>query len=180
MRKFRVSGVAVAVAVLVGGVVAPVQAASAEEATPLLPHCVVEIFPLGAPVGTGAEAVCFATEAEVAEFLGRMAQPNPGGRAVAASVAVGTVYKDANAAGGSLTFWGTNGCAGATFGFASVAADWNTSISSVRASNGCWGTAYSATGYGGSRVNCTPYCASLGALNDAVKSLVFRPSGTLG
>lgn len=178
MRKFGLGVVGIAVALLVGGAVAPVQEATAAEVDEELPYCAVEIFPLGA---TGdSEAVCFATEAEVAQFLDRMAQSRDRARAVAASVVVGTVYKDANGAGGSLTFWGSSGCAGVTFGFPSLASGWDNSVSAVRASSGCWATAYSATNYGGSRLNCTPYCASVGALNDAVKSLVFRPTGTLG
>jgi len=180
MRKFGLGVVGIAVALLVGGTVVPVQGAAAAQVDEQLPYCAVEIFPLGTSEDSPAEAVCFATEAEVAQFLDRMAQSRDAARAVAASVVVGTVYKDANGAGGSLTFWGSSGCAGVTFGFPTLASGWDNSVSAVRASNGCWATAYAATNYGGSRLNCTPYCASVGALNDAVKSLVFRPTGTLG
>jgi hypothetical protein len=153
-------------------------AASANEASG--PHCAVEVHPTATPEQSGAP-VCFDTEDEVAEYLASIGVAEISARgAAAASTVVGTVYKDTNGAGASLTFWGASGCSGVTFGFPSLASGWNNSISSVRASNGCWVTVYTATSYGGSRLNCTPYCASIGTWSDNVKSLVFRPSGTFG
>lgn len=145
-------------------------------------HCAVQVSPITNDQDHqgAAEPVCFATEAEVTEYLDSLGIGDGAARGAAASVIVGTVYKDYNAGGASLTFWGTSGCAGVTFGFSSLASGWDNSISSVRGSNGCWVTLYTATSYGGSRLNCTPYCASIGSWNDNVKSLVFRPTGTFG
>ncbi|WP_052241398.1 peptidase inhibitor family I36 protein [Microbacterium hominis] len=139
-------------------------------------HCAVQIHPIDEQLAD-TNLVCFGSEAEVAQYVqGR------GGvaRGAAASLIVGTVYKDHNGGGASLTFWGSTGCAGETFGFPTLASGWDNSISSARGSNGCWLTLYTTTGYGGSRLNCTPYCASIGSWNDNVKSLVFRPTGTFG
>jgi len=182
MRKITAGYAGTVVALLLGAAILPAQAAVAEPTAPELAHCAVEIFELGENTEPPASAVCFATEDEVAAYLAAMdgSATDDSSRATATSIAVGTVYKDAAGAGGSLTFWGSNGCAGATFGFATLASDWEISISSVRATNGCWGTVYAATNYGGTRLNCTPFCSALGALNDSVKSVVFRPSGTLG
>ncbi len=142
-------------------------------------HCTVEVYPIESSE-TAADLVCFGTEEEVAAYLSGIGVGDTNARGVAASTIVGTVYKDYSGGGESLTFWGSSGCAGVTFGFPSLASGWDNSISSARASNGCWLTLYTATSYGGSRLNCTPYCASIGSWNDNVKSLVFRPEGTFG
>lgn len=140
-------------------------------------HCAVQIAPVDEP--EAYEPVCFKTEAAVQDYLDRLASTDLS-RGATASVAIGTVYKDAAGGGSSLTFWGSSGCSGVTFGFASLAAGWDNSISSAGGANGCWLTLYSSTSYGGSRLNCTPWCGSVFGLNDAVKSLVFRPNGTFG
>jgi hypothetical protein len=137
-------------------------------------HCVAEALPLDVDIAPAA-LVCFDTTAAADAYLDRATA-----RSLAASVTVGTVYADSNYGGSSLTLWGSNGCAGVTFGFASLSGGWDSRISSARASNGCWVTLYSATSYGGSRITCTPSCSSIGSLNDQVRSLVFRPSGTWG
>lgn len=142
-------------------------------------HCAVEVYPALEQRGS-AEPVCFGTEEEVVDYLTGLGVNDHAARGVAASIVVGTVYKDYSGAGGSLTFWGTSGCTGVTFGFPTLASGWDNSISSARGSNGCWLTLYTTTNYGGSRLNCTPYCASIGSWNDNVKSLVFRPTGTFG
>jgi len=178
LRKFKLGNVAAMGLMVVGIAVIPVESASATAIEAELPHCAVEIFPVGQEASSEAE--CFATEAEVEAFLAGPPASESGGRAAAASVAVGTVYKDAGGTGGSLTFWGSSGCSAATFGFPTVPSGWDNAISSVRATNDCWATVYADASYGGSRLNCTPYCASIGARNDSVKSLVFRPTGTLG
>ncbi len=156
----------------------PITAAHAHSlAGPQTPeHCAVQIHPVDEqPAAT--DPVCFGSEAEVAQYLQDL---GGNARGAAASIVVGTVYQDYNGGGASLTFWGSSGCAGQTFGFPTLAAGWDNSISSARGSNGCWLTLYTTTGYGGDRLNCTPYCASIGSWNDNVKSLVFRPTGTFG
>ncbi len=124
--------------------------------------------------------VCFATQAEVRAYLTGVTTDVDRSLAAAASVVLGTVYKDANYGGGSLTLWGEGGCVGATFGFPSLASGWNNSISSAKGAGSCWLTLYTATSYGGTRLNCTPNCATIGSLNDQVRSIVFRPTGTFG
>ncbi|MFE6965742.1 hypothetical protein ACFVAJ_11545 [Agromyces sp. NPDC057679] len=148
-------------------------------------HCALDIGVAAAAEELGLDApepVCFSSIEEVERFLERRSIAAADSRlaAATASVGVGRIYKDASKGGSSLTFWGANGCLGATYGFSSLSSGWNTSVSSLTGLNGCWATAYTATSYGGSRLNCTPYCSSLGAFNDRVKSLVFRPTGTLG
>lgn len=145
------------------------------------PYCAVQVFTI-TERQKAAEPTCFATEEEVSGYLEEVttASPSSTARGASASVIVGTVYKDHGGNGASLTFWGTSGCAGATFGFPSLASEWANSISSVRAANGCWATVYTGSNYSGARLNCTPYCAALNGWNDNVKSLVFRPSGTFG
>lgn len=142
-------------------------------------HCAVQVHSIES-AEPPAEPVCFDRPEQVATYLSSIGVGDEAARGIAVSTIVGTVYKDYNEGGQSLTFWGSSGCAGVTFGFPSLASGWDNSISSVRASNGCWVTLYTATSYGGSRLNCTPYCASIGTWNDNVKSLVFRPQGTFG
>jgi hypothetical protein len=180
MRTSSLSRAAIVGALVATLTVVPIQTAMAEPSPATLPYCAVEIFPVGESNHPPAEEVCFATEDEVAEFIAGTSQPDPGARAVAASVAVGTVYKDAGGAGASLTFFGANACAGESFGFPAVQSSWAGSISSVRAASGCWGTAFADVNYGGSRLSCSPYCSTLGGLNDSVRSLVFRPAGSNG
>jgi hypothetical protein len=50
----------------------------------------------------------------------------------------------------------------------------------ARGTNGCWVTLYTSTSYGGSKITCGPSCSSIGSLNDRIRSLVFRPTGTFG
>lgn len=151
---------------------APASAGELGEAS----YCVVSLSPIDAPA-TPATPDCFHTEADRDAFLSAQARSSA---VVAASIVIGTVYRDEGYGGGSLTFTGANGCAGATYGYASLASDWANSISSAKATNGCWVTLYSATSYSGTRTNCTPSCPGVGSLNDNVWSAVFRPSGTLG
>ncbi|MBO0982690.1 peptidase inhibitor family I36 protein [Rathayibacter sp. SD072] len=180
MKASKWSIVAVATAVVVTALSGPTAAASG---APLEgtsgEHCAVQIRETN-DRGQSETPVCFTTEVQVEEYLSSIGVTDTAGRGVAASTVVGTVYKDSNGSGASLTFFGSSGCAGTTFGFPSLASGWDNSISSVRASNGCWVTLYTATSYGGARLNCTPYCATIGTWNDNVRSLVFRPSGTFG
>lgn len=190
-----VATAATALTLTIASVLAPALPANAEaqsDATTAIAapraadeHCALDLAAVAAAAELGRispEPVCFASIEEVDEFLERRSVAAAESRlaTAAASVGVGRIYKDANKGGSSLTFWGANGCVGATYGFPSLSSGWNTSVSSLTGLNGCWATAYTATSYGGSRVNCTPYCGSLGSFNDRVKSLVFRPNGTLG
>ncbi|RXZ66978.1 peptidase inhibitor family I36 protein [Agromyces albus] len=148
-------------------------------------HCAVEVQATESrPTAEAApaEPVCFDTRAEVDGYLQGALSADDGSRmsTASASTILGRVYTDANGGGSSLAFWGSSGCYGVTFGFASLPSGWNNTISSAGGSNGCWVTLYTETSYGGSRLNCTPWCGGIGTLNDRVKSLVFRPTGTFG
>lgn len=144
-------------------------------------HCVVEVQAVDS-VERQAAPQCFTTKTEAAAFLDASLTRADAFSASAASssVALGTVYADINYGGSSLTMWGSSGCSGASYGFGSLPGGWDSRISSAKAINGCWVTLYRGTGYSGDRVNCTPNCSSVGSLNDQVRSLVFRPWGTLG
>jgi hypothetical protein len=143
-------------------------------------HCVVELQAIDSRERQAAPR-CFATKAEADGFLdASMTQADAVSRSALSSVALGTVYADITYGGSSLTMWGANGCAGATYGFASLSGGWDSRVSSARGSNGCWVTLYRGTGYSGDRLNCTPACSSVGSMNDQVRSLVFRPWGSLG
>lgn len=141
-------------------------------------HCAVRVDAV-AEAQAMPEPTCFESTDELDDYLTEIGV-GVAGRGTTASIIIGTVYKNSGGTGDSLTFWGSSGCAGTTFGFASLAAGWDNSISSARGQNGCWVTLYTATSYGGQNLNCTPYCASIGGWNDNVKSLVFRPTGTFG
>jgi len=180
MHRSTLKRAAIMGAMVAALVAVPIQGATAESASPELAHCAIQIFPIGETDHEPAEEACFATEAEVAAFLAGESEPGEGSRAAAANVVVGTVYKDAGGAGASLAFYGASGCAGTSYGFPTVAETWAGSISSVRAANSCWSTAYASASYGGSRLSCSPYCSTLGGLNDSVRSLVFRPAGSNG
>lgn len=169
--------IAVAAATICTFMIAPAVHASTADLPDAPTHCTVEV----STVGTGqpqAEPVCFETPAEVDEYLESLRSPSA--RAALVDVVLGVTYSDANGGGSSLTYWGSSGCAGVTFGFSTMPSGWSNNVSSASGSNGCWVTLYSTTGYGGSRLTCTPWCGSVGGLNDAVKSLVFRPQGTFG
>ena len=143
-------------------------------------HCVVEVQPVDSAERQDAPR-CFPTKAEADGYLdASIATTDATSRSALASVTLGTVYADVNYRGSTLTMWGSSGCAGVTYGFASLSGGWDSRISSARGSNGCWVTLYRATGYGGDRITCTPTCSSIGSLNDQVRSLVFRPWGTFG
>lgn len=162
----------------------PLPAATAAAAGSAEEHCAIDITAGETRRAKAAEPVCFSSIEEVDRYLEARSAAAAESRSLAAasvaSVAVGRIYQDINKGGSSLTFWGSSGCAGETFGFASLSSSWSSSISSATGLNGCWATLYTATSYGGSRLNCTAYCSSISFLNDNVKSLVFRPSGTLG
>ncbi|GAA1787321.1 hypothetical protein [Agromyces lapidis] len=147
-------------------------------------HCALDIGVAASAEELGLEApepICFSSIEEVERYLERRSVAAADSRlAATASIAVGRIYKDADKGGSSLTFWGSSGCAGASFGFPSLSSSWSTSVSSLTGLSGCWATAYAATSYSGARVNCMPYCSSLGGLNDRVRSLVFRPTGSVG
>lgn len=176
MRRFLAITAAIAFA---GGISLSTTAA----ATPSTSneYCAVQVQPIdsGAPP---AAPSCFTSQEGVDAFLGALVSKGSTSRAAAAATTtlLGTVYKDANYGGGSYTFYGTGSCAGATYGFPSLDASWQNTISSAKAFASCWVTLYDSASYAGQRYNCTPNCASVGVLNDRTKSIVFRPSGTLG
>ena len=158
-------------------ILAPGATAMADEPV-LASHCAIEAAVVS-EADEMAEPVCFNTSDELQIYL-QSVGAGAVSRSAASNTIIGTVYQDTNASGARLTLWGSSGCAGETFGFPSLASGWDNSISSARGSNGCWVTLYTATNYGGSKLNCIPYCESIGGWNDNVKSLVFRPSGTFG
>lgn len=197
MQIRRAAQAAVAALALTIGALAPVAPAGADPLDrdlamldrPVLSvaaaeHCALDLDVAAEAEELGLDApepICFASVEEVDRYLERRSVAAADSRLLAAaSIAVGRIYKDAYKGGSSLTFWGSSGCTGVTFGFSSLSSAWSTSVSSLTGLSGCWATAYAATGYSGTRVNCTPYCATLGGLNDRVKSLVFRPIGTSG
>jgi len=148
-------------------------------------HCVGEALPLesagaGAAPATTPKPVCFDTIEEAATYLDRVTQSTSRDATVMANVVIGTVYSDANYGGSSYTLYGTGTCSGVTYGFSSLSGGWDSSISSAKAASSCWVTLYKATNYGGEKLNCTPGCPSIGSLNDQVRSMVFRPQGTVG
>lgn len=169
--------VLVVAGVLAFGQVSSAMAQSAPGAVEV--HCAAQVTPLNEPT-LPTDPVCFGTEVEVDAYIASIQPQGLAARRANASTIVGTVYQGANRTGSSLTLWGANGCAGSVFGFTSLESGWTNTISSASGQNGCWVTLYTAVSYGGSRLNCTPYCASLGSWNDNVKSLVFRPNGTFG
>ncbi|MFC9559069.1 hypothetical protein [Agromyces sp. NPDC056965] len=143
-------------------------------------HCAVEVQAVGKRTAPPTP-VCFSEPEGVERYLDAIGTADASGRAVAAaSTSLGTVYSDSNGGGSSLTFWGSSGCYGVVFGFSSMPSGWSNNVSSAGGSHGCWVTLYGTTGYGGSRLNCTPWCGGIGGLNDQVKSIVFRPTGTFG
>lgn len=140
-------------------------------------HCIVEVTPMNQARPTEAE--CFDTKQEAIDHLG-VTIASADARGVLDSTILGTAYEDPDGGGSSITFWGTSGCFGVVFGFSTLSASWVNTISSAGGANGCWVTLYSAAQYGGSRLNCTPWCANAYGLDDNVESLVFRPTGTFG
>lgn len=162
-------------ALVVTSVFVPLAPASAEEISEAK-YCVVALTAIDASAKP-AEPTCFNTESKRDAYLFGASRLNT---AAAAAVVIGTVYRDEGFGGGSLTFTGSSGCAGVTFGFPSLNSDWANAISSAKATNGCWVTLYSGASYNGTRTNCTPSCPGVGSLNDNVWSAVFRPSGALG
>lgn len=138
-------------------------------------HCAVQVTPIG-ETSAPAKPVCFDSAEEVDAYLNSASFA----AGTYASVALGTVYVNSNYGGSSLTYWGSSGCNGVTFGYPTIDSGWSSSISSVRGFNNCWVTLYASTSYGGTKLTCTPDCSGIGGLNDAVRSIVFRPSGTWG
>lgn len=101
--------------------------------------------------------------------------------AAAATVTIGRVWTGGSRSGSELIHWGTgSGCYGVTFGFPSLPAGWNDNIRSAEGYSNCWATHYENASYGGSRLNCIPYCSNLGFLDGQSSSIVYRPVGTYG
>ncbi|MBM7829537.1 hypothetical protein JOE59_000242 [Agromyces cerinus] len=185
MPRINVISAALAATLAFAGLGAASPATAAEtyetgaKAAPAV-HCAVEVQPVGTTT-TPAQPVCFADRASVDRYLGAVGTADASTRTLAAATtSLGTVYSDINKGGSSLTFWGSSGCYGVLFGFSSLPSGWTGNISSAVGSHGCWASLYTTTGYGGLRLTCTPTCNGIGSLNDKVKSIVFRPTGTFG
>ena len=185
MPRINVISAALAAALVLAGLgaVSPATAAESSDTGSKASaevHCAVEVQAVGKRAAPPAP-VCFPEPEGVEQYLAAIGTADASGRMVAAaSTSLGTVYTDVNGGGSSLTFWGSSGCYGVVFGFSSMPSGWSSNVSSAGGSHGCWVTLYSATGYGGSRFNCTPWCGGISTLNDRVKSIVFRPTGTFG
>jgi hypothetical protein len=149
--------------------------AAAAVPSPSGDYCAVKIEQAGS-VAAPAPPTCFDTQSEVDAYLSAVTAPSAFARSSTTSTVLGTVYKDANYGGGSLSFYGTGNCTGVTYGFASLDSAWQNTISSAKAYASCWVSLYSAPSYGGSQLLCTPNCATLGTMNDRALSLVFRPN----
>lgn len=135
----------------------------------------------GDPVALGRLAAETVRDAKAAEAEAAVA----GGATTKAAgdVLLGFSYKDPNYNGAKLTLMGSgSGCwDGATYGFPDLGRyGFNNMQSSIWSFAGCWNTSYDYTGYGGAKLNCTPACASIIALNDKASSIVFRQRYTYG
>lgn len=183
LQRFAPRAAIVAVVLLLAGLPASAASAAVPDENDAETHCAVEVAPIGEAPATSAP-VCFDTEAEAVAFIDSLQHSARAGTSAASAAAsltlLGTVYSNINGGGSSYTFFGSSGCSGVTFGFATLAAGWSTIISSARSETGCWMTLYSTANYGGSRLNCTPWCASVYDMNDKVKSIVFRQTGQYG
>lgn len=142
-------------------------------------HCVGEALPIGS-TETASQPVCFDTTEEASAYIDGLTQVTSRNATAASSVVLGTVYSDASYGGSTYTLFGSGTCSGVTFGFPSLSGGWDSSISSAKAASGCWVTLYKATSYGGEKINCMPGCPTISTLNDQVRSIVFRPQGTVG
>jgi len=175
---------------LVAGLVLVPTAANADTSSPSPDpsggYCASQIT-ADAPM---SDPVCFDTQDELDGYLASQGviEPQNGAlksnavQAASADVILGTVYKNANLKGDSLTLFGNGSrCDGVTYGFSSLASGWNNSISSAVAVTGCWMTLYSKTSYAGDKITCTPECDTVSSLlNDKVKSILFKPTGEFG
>lgn len=172
---------AVVVVVLLGIVVPPDPAEASQGGQPSSTgdQCAIRID-ADRDVTQSSAPVCFESVSEVESYVEESISAESDGSGSRISTVLGVVYQDANYGGASLTMYGSGTCSGTTYGFPSLASGWDNSISSAKGSSTCWLTLYSATYYGGSRLNCVPNCGSLGTMNDQVKSIVFRPVGTYG
>ena len=172
------------IALLIAGgfvlAVLPAAGSYAETGNSLVPtsvdqFCAVEIAPGSAMM---PEPQCFDSKIKrdsYFDFEG-IRQSTSEIRAASSSVVLGTLYKDANRQGASLTLWGAGTCSNATYGFASIALDWAHSVTSAASRSGCSMTLYTGTNYTGQFHVCATVCNSIGNVNDNVNSVVFRPS----
>lgn len=74
-------------------------------------YCAVEVAPLGSDADQ-AEPACFPSQAQVDAYLADVTTARQSARSAGAtsSTVLGTVYKDINYSGGSLSFYGTGSC----------------------------------------------------------------------
>jgi hypothetical protein len=97
----------------------------------------------------------------------------------AASVVLGYEYDGSGYSGTSLTLYASSGsgCStGSTYGFPNLGSyGWNDRTSSATSYAGCRGQHYQNISYGGTSVTCSTACSSMGTLNNATSSIVYRP-----
>ncbi len=90
------------------------------------------------------------------------------------SYVLGTLWKDVNYSGSSLTFYGSGECInGNTYGITSMPSGWNDVASSARGASQCWVQVFQNTYYGGANLVCTPNCANFYSRNDQTSSVRF-------
>lgn len=142
-----------------------------------------------APADIPLVVSCFSSLIAAEEFIkagapGDLEQLAPQARGEVApmsTVIIGRQYTAVSRGGSVLVQWGTgSGCYGTTYGFPSMPTGWNDVIRSTEGFNNCWVSDYTSTSYGGSVLNCTPYCSSMGSFATLTSSVVYRPSGTFG
>lgn len=96
----------------------------------------------------------------------------------AASVLLGYEYDGSSYSGTRTTFYGASGScsSGDTFGFANLGSyGWNDRTSSATTYAGCRGQHYRDASYAGGSITCSPNCSTMGTLNNATSSIVYRP-----
>lgn len=84
-------------------------------------HCYVVLQPIGSS-GAVPEPKCFASETAMRSAVaGLIAKQSLTNSATSSTVVLGVAHADIDEGGSSLTFYGSNACAGDTFGFSSLA-----------------------------------------------------------
>lgn len=154
-------------------------------------HCVATVAPIGSLASTDPVR-CFATFSEALDYgTGGRVRLAPDAQTVdastlekggavstnfvaASSPLLGIEYLSSGYGGSSLAMYGSSGSGcygGVSYGFSSLGAGWNNTISSAASYSGCTGRHYDNTGYSGSLVDCT--CSSMGAMDNRASSILF-------
>jgi hypothetical protein len=93
------------------------------------------------------------------------------------SILVGIEYTSSGYGGSTLSLYGSSGSGcfgGVTYGFSSLPGGWSNVISSAQGFNGCGGRHFDSTGYGGSFIQCSDSCSSMGAMDNRTSSIIFQ------